>query len=523
NTTYQEIFRIRRAVEVYSQLLDLDGEIPVPQALLSLLTELQRKLRSFAHTDSRDIALVQDFVRGLPDVARLLLKKQFDFTEVGVNLATRVLAKKLKAGEINELRLLSSLTPLSDFVLNSTPRQESIEVKTWQKDSAHPRGRDLMPLQRYSDLSRAILGQPGRGIEANIKNGTAYVLTRRKRVRLPAGFGKEEAERITIVLFDTSGSMSGDPARFQAGLISAFTARAVSDVSPSGRGRHRVVLVPFDDKVGTPIRITNTQEALELLNKSSSIFKNTGGGTDIQKALMQAMALIADAEKRSGEPMAAANIILMTDGQASIDSDELLRARKAIDRQTPLQTMFIAINQTSEELMGFAMESRLMGAERGFYREFSSQVIREILHECDHLDLTKNQNSFYSDKAGKDLPKEFYEDLYKALIYAQTWSDQLMAGNRYLPAEEHLEKLERLKVTGRMNLDRPLEKWLIQVRKLVLHPIFNDKRLLGRVIDGLVTHFEQIGGVSTLDLSDHEQEQLRHLIRYAAGLEDGLY
>ena len=522
NKTYQELFQMRRAIEIYSQLLDRNGKIPVPHSLLTSLIELQGKLYSLAHTDSQDIALVQGLVQSLPAVARLLLKEQFDFTKVGPNLPTREVAKKLKAGEINELRLLSHLIPLSDFVLNSSPRPESLEIKTWQKDSSHPRGRDLLPLQRYSDLSRAIWTQPGRGIEENIKNGTAYVLTRRKRVRVSAGYGKEEAERITIVLYDTSGSMGGEPARFQAGLISAFTACAISDVSPSGRQRHRVILVPFDDKVGIPIPVTNTQEALAILNKSSSLFRNTGGGTDIQKALVQAMALIADAEKRSGEPLAAANIILMTDGQASIDSDELLKARKAIDRQTPLQTMFIAINQTSEELMGFARESKMMGAERGFYREFSSEVIKEILYESDHLDLTKNQDAFYTDKLGKDLPQEFYDDLYKISILAQAWSDQLRVGNQYFTPQEHLRNLEGIKGGELMNLDRPLEKWLIQIRKLVLHPAFSDKRLLDRVIDDLISHFQQICGVSMMELSEHEQEQVRHLVRYAAGLENGL-
>jgi transglutaminase-like putative cysteine protease/Mg-chelatase subunit ChlD len=522
NKTYQDLFLVRRAVEIYSQLLDPQGQVPVPHTLISSLLKLQTTLHSLAHTDSPDIALVQELVRALPPVATLLLKEQFDFTHVGPNVPTREIAKKLKAGELNDIRLLSKLTPLSDFMLGSSPRAESIEVKTWQKDSLHPRGRDLLPLERFSDLSRAILSQPGRGVEANIQNGTAYVLSRRKRMRIPAGYGKEEAERITIVLYDISGSMTGDPARFQAGLISAFTARAISDVSPSGLHRHRVVLVPFDDQVGTPFRVTQTQEALEVLNNARYLFHASGGGTDIQKALIQAMSLIADAEKRSGEPLAAANIILMTDGQASIDSDELLRARAAIDRQTPLQLMFIAINQTSEELMSFAMSSELVGAERGFYREFTSELIQEILFESEHLDLTQNQNSFYTDKLASDLPGSFFSELYKISGLAQSWSEQLKAGNEFLTPAEHLESLKRLKAGAPKIPNSPLEKWLIQVRKLVLSPAFlNDKRLFARVLNDLLIHFERISGVATTALNEHEQEQLKHLVRYAAGLEAG--
>ena len=69
--------------------------------------------------------------------------------------------------------------------------------------------------------------------------------------------------------------------------------------------------------------ITNTAEALDVIRNYQIILSNTGGGTDIQKALLQGMSLIADAEKRSGEPLAAANIVLMTDGGSTVDMNKL--------------------------------------------------------------------------------------------------------------------------------------------------------------------------------------------------------
>lgn len=522
NKTYQELHRIRLALESYSKVLDRDGRIPVPEELIATLDRAQRRMNELAHPDSQDIGLVQDLVKDLPSVARQLLKQLFDLSQVGPNNPTKEVARRLKRGELNDLRLMSILSPLSDFILNSTPRPESIEVKTWQRNPRRPRGQDLLPLQRFTDMARALLGQPGKSVEDNIREGTAFVPTRRQRVQIPMGYGKEEAERITVVLYDTSGSMSGDPGRFQAGLISAFTGKALSDVSPSGRHRHRVVLVPFDTTPGTPIPVTNTAEALDVIRNYQSKLKNTGGGTDIQKALLQGMSLIADAEKRSGEPLAAANIVLMTDGQAQVDTAELLQARKAIDRQTPLQTMFIAINQTNEELMRFAMDSQSMGAERGFYREFTSEHIKDILNEADHLNL-QGRNDFYTDQSARDLPQEIYNLMDESLRLATQFSDQVYYGNQYVSAREHLEELEKLKWRDVKQADRPLEKWLIKVRQLARHPVFQDKRLLERVVDDLVTHFEILTGVKMDSLSDHEQEQLRHLIRYAAGLEEGVW
>lgn len=66
-------------------------------------------------------------------------------------------------------------------------------------------------------------------------------------------------------------------------------------------------------------------------------------------------------------------------------------------------------------------------------------------------------------------------------------------------------------------------KWLIKVRQLVKHPVFNDRRILERVVDDLVTHIEHLTGVQPNAVSDHEQEQLRHLVRFTAGLEEGVW
>src|SRR5262249_50102751 len=161
---------------------------------------------------------------------------------VGLNAPTLEAAKALQARRLSDLRLLAELNSVTDFILNSTPHPETIDIKTWMAQPGR-RGRDILPLQRFSDLPHAILGEPGRSLEENLQRGTVSVRARRRRVPLPAGRGRDEAERITIVGYDTSGSMSGEPAEFQAALIGSFTAKALSDVSPSGRYRHRVILV----------------------------------------------------------------------------------------------------------------------------------------------------------------------------------------------------------------------------------------------------------------------------------------
>lgn len=519
NKSYQMLHRIISALLSYSNVLDNNDKIPVPQKLIYNLKLAQQLIGELVHPDAQDIGLVKEFVSSLPTVPRQLLKQIYDLDQVGPNSPTLHIAQLLKNAKLNDLRLLSILSPLSEFILNSTPRPEYLDIKTWQKDPLRPKGNDLLPLQRFSDISRALLGQPGKSIEENIKEGTAFVQGRRQRIQIAAGYGKEESERITIVLYDTSKSMNGDAGRFQSALISAFTGRALSDVTKNGRHRHLVVIVPFDSEPGAPITVTNTSDALNIIDNYKNKLKNTGGGTDIQKALLQGMSLIADAEKRSGEPLAAANIILMTDGQSEINSSELIIARNAINRKTPLQTMFIAINQTNDELMKFANDSKSMGSEKGFYREFTAEHIKDFLYEADHLNL-KGQNNFYTDKSADKIPQKVYDLLHEAIGLADEFSEYIYVGNQYTSAREHLDNLEKLVWRDVQQIDRPLERWILKVRQQRIHPLFQDKRISQRIVDDLITNFEQLTGVQLQDLSNFEQEQLRHLIREAAGVEN---
>lgn len=520
NKSYQELHRLRLALDTYAAVLDRDGRIQDPVELRETLAEITRHLEALEHPDAADIGIVKDLTLKLANVARQLLKLDYGLDTVGPNPSTLTIADKLKKGQLNDIRLLSILTPLSDFVLNSTPRPESIMVRSWQRDVKKQNGRDVLPLQRFSDLPRTLLGQPGKSLEENMQQGTAYVSTRRKRVKIPTGYGEQEAERITIVLYDTSGSMSGDPARFQAGLISAFTSRALSDVSPSGRVRHRVVIVPFDSEPQEPVRVTTPTEAIDIIRNYRSKLANTNGGTDIQKALLQAMSLIADAEKRTGEPLAAANIILMTDGEASVDLPELYRARQAIDRTTPLQTLFIAINGSNEKLMEFALDSQKMGVERGFYKEFDSQHISELLAEADRPPK-QGEKHFYTETSASQLPQEVYRLLEIALQLGAKFSDEIYYGSQYLPAREHLENLERVVWPKNLEtIDRPLESWIQKVRQLTRYAVFKDKRVIERVVDDLIVNFERLTGVGFNGMGAREQEHLRHLVRFAAGQED---
>ena len=457
----------------------------------------------------------------MPGLVQQLLRQKHGLISVGPNAATKEVARLLKTGQMSDIRLLSILSPLTDFILNATPRPEFEEIKTFQRDLQKTSGQDLMPVQRFSELSKSFSSNLGRSVEENFKNGDLYVATRRHRVLIPTGFGIEEGERISIVLYDTSGSMSGDLDRFQAGLISAFTARAISDVTPGGRHRHRVVLVPFDDNPGTPVKVTNTQEALDVLRDYRSKLRNTGGGTDIQKALIQALALIADAQNQAGEPLAAANIVLMTDGQSPIDLNELAKARSAIDRSTPVQIMFAALGGTNNELMQFASESQKTGFEQGFYREYTHSLIADILREADTNPFTKVQPGFiYTDHTASSLLPITYQRMTTAQNLAREWVNGLRTLTSFTPARDHVNSIKTLKWNLTPHADRPLRGWLQELRRLGYSNVFKfNPILLETVVDDVFSNFHSLTGVQVAGLDEDELAELRHWLKYAAGME----
>lgn len=519
--TFRDLHRARSVLSLYSDLLGSQTLVKKPHRLLSDLDDFLEEVRELAHPDSDDIGIAKAFYDSLPPLARSLVQEKFGLRSVGANAPTLNVANELKKpGGLASLKLLAGLSGLSDFILEATPRPEYQPVKTWMSDTRGGRRNDLLPLTRFSELSRSISLSPGQSIESSLRQGKLFSPAKRKRVLIPTGFGEEDSERITILLYDTSGSMHGDFAYFQSALISSFVSQALSDVSPSGAYRHKIILVPFDHKVHDATKVTNRAEALEVIRTYKKSLGNTGGGTDIQKAMLQGLALIADAEQRAGEPLAAANIVLMSDGDSDVNLDELREARNAIDRSTPIQSMFVAIGGQNEKLMEFAQESKGLGFERGFYRQFTGSDITKHIKKSKEKTVA-DEAYLYTDKRSRDLSRRAIQRLDTAISGAYNFRSEILSHSDFVEAQGLLDNFEQALAWNDVeHQDRPLEEWLKEARSFAYNRVFKDKALLSRVLDELVNQFTELTSFSFKELSDAELEHLRHLLAFAAGLEN---
>jgi uncharacterized protein with von Willebrand factor type A (vWA) domain len=355
-----------------------------------------------------------------------------------------------------------------------------------------------------------------------MEQGTAYHMTNRKKIDAESQKEQDEAERITIVGFDTSGSMVGELAEFQAALITAFACRAIDDVTASGRHRHKVLLVPFDDEVGTPMKINNIEDVLGLIGNYRDWLRNTGGGTEIQKFLLQAMSLVAEAQITAKSTFDIANIIVMSDGESPIDYQELRKARNAIHRDTPLQAMFVALGSTNPELKRFAQEAKNMGMDsQDLYRSFSEGEISSVISKSKQNDSGEYEKAFYSLTEPKDIVQSDRSEIIKIFktVIEKTKQLEEKTLTRITPFKEIRDHKKDLSdktnsAAGKTNYqEREVEGWIQKFREwMEKHEIHKDSKLFELVLDDLMNNFEETVGVKFEDLGYYELGQLNHLL-----------
>lgn len=265
---------------------------------------------------------------------------------------------------------------------------------------------------------------------------------------------------------------------------------------------------------------------------------NTHDGTDIQVALTQGLALIAQAQiehKRThqNQALAQANIILASDGGSVVDLPALRQARDAIDRQTPVQIMFAAINGTNETLRKLDHEiqdTKLV--DDSLYREFEREVITRYLAQSkakagDLKQLAKTGKHYFTEKQTGDIPQAFHELIHRARQQLPIFMAQLQQQAQQIrhPADL-LQQLDRdipWKTRAETRPNPELTNNLRLLRGLLNSPAFaEDATLFASVVDDLIHHMPALADIPIEQFTREEFGHLEHLLKHAAGQETGL-
>jgi transglutaminase-like putative cysteine protease len=488
--------------------------------ILLVIEDILKKIASYSMSTPERISAAKQFYQSLNPMLKKYIKETYNIKELGINKETENLGTAIFNGQLNHLILVSNLASQADFNLSGDPIPEFALFKAWSEDARYPTGRDILPLTKMSDLPRAYLGQPHKSWEENINESTVFVIKQKEVFEVPDESGDiDETERITIIGFDQSGSMFGIPAEFQAALMMAFVTKAFSDVSPTGKQRHKILLVPFHHDVLPEIGITTSDDAINVLHNYKKLQEATGG-TDIQKFLIQALSLIANAQQRTGEPLAKANIILMTDGEANIDLQELKEARRVIDRSTPIQTIFVSLGGGNDQLREFSSTSKGIGIKESFYREFSRSDMETLINESkDPKKLWSNEEMFFPSEL-KEIPSEGLKVHYNHLNSLMWEYDNTLEQDvQYRSLKDILRDLGSINALQVASNDVLIDD-IASVRRLTGKlKEKNRYKKLDAILSRVYKDYKNIMSKPVSQMSTHELESFVHLFKCAEGLE----
>ncbi len=254
----------------------------------------------------------------------------------------------------------------------SPHRVYDIEARIWEVP--YPTQKlTLRTAESVQDIPNAVISDP-RTLMLDLATGR--LLTRRylgqERYAVPKNV---MASEVRIFLMDGSGSMLGNRARMRDAILVAELSTMIARLNQSDRW-----LTPslyyryFDDNLGPVHEVHTSTEAIAAVEHVLGEVR--WGGTDIQGALEQSFDTLRQA-RASGDELAHAQIVLVTDGEADVDEKRLEKAREGLG-DVPIGVSIIALGQENPALRRLAARQRSQG-ERVFYQFVPDALIRDLV------------------------------------------------------------------------------------------------------------------------------------------------
>ena len=199
---------------------------------------------------------------------------------------------------------------------------------------------------------------------------------RRRRVRRARRPRVRAAVR--FYLLDGSGSMLGDRARMRDGILVAELASLVSRLErPTGRVHSLLYYRYFNSAVEPTRRVATVAEALGAIEHV--LGHERSGGTDIQEALEDTLALIDEA-RRADVELTRAQVVLVTDGLAQVEPETIRELQERLD--VPVRISIIVLGEDSEPLRRLATMQREAGLQV-LYQQMGDAELRALATSAD--------------------------------------------------------------------------------------------------------------------------------------------
>jgi hypothetical protein len=173
--------------------------------------------------------------------------------------------------------------------------------------------------------------------------------------------------QVRIYVLDGSSSMVGARARMRDALLVSELGALVGRLTAREAYVHSVLYFRYFDHEARPTRrVATVDDALAAVREAVS--SRRGGRTDIEGALIDSFAQVEAARERD-PALTHAQIVLVTDGEADVHAESVLRARAAIT-DIPVGVSVIALGDENRDLRALADQQRRAG-EAVFYHHIS--------------------------------------------------------------------------------------------------------------------------------------------------------
>lgn len=254
----------------------------------------------------------------------------------------------------------------------------ALEIEEVARTVDHPtREMLLVPARSPNDLGSAILEDPRRlvlDLAAGRLLAKKYVQREERRVARTRLAGE-----VRVYLLDGSSSMiDGSPggarARMRDAILLAELATMMRRLDTPGRQMRLALFYRFFTKRLMPVVEVRTAPQV-LAAMSDVVGRARTGGTDIEAALLSSFELIAKA-KRTDPDLSRASIVLITDGEAEVDSLAVQKARERAG-DVAIAVSVIALGQENRVLRDLVARQRARG-ERAFYHFLDDPTLQAL-------------------------------------------------------------------------------------------------------------------------------------------------
>lgn len=231
----------------------------------------------------------------------------------------------------------------------------------------------LVPAETIEDIPDALIEDP-RTLVLQLATGRLlsrrYVLEEVKRTTRVV-----MTSEIRVFLLDGSGSMLGPRARVRDAMLVAELATLAQRLSVVRDVRTAVFFGYFTDEVSPIVKVDSVKATERAISDVCAHVRS--GGTDIQKALLAAFDVVGKARATDKE-LARAQVVLVTDGEASVDEAVVVAARELASGDVPMGVSVVALGTENPALRGLVARQRAKG-ERAFYHFVDDETLTAMV------------------------------------------------------------------------------------------------------------------------------------------------